>query len=83
MGGSEAVEFNMLRWVASASGFRADVAVIATILLATVNDEAGSRKTKIKETRILVRKFLSPRLLVMQMQLVNTYGTLHYYNRDR
>jgi hypothetical protein len=50
----------MLTEVATASGLRADNGVIAAILLATVNDETNSRKAKIRETAVSIRKFLSP-----------------------
>jgi hypothetical protein len=50
----------MLGWVASESALRADTGVIATTLLATVNDETSSRKAKIRKTAVLIRKFLSP-----------------------
>jgi hypothetical protein len=50
----------MLVGVASASGLRADVGVIATTLLATVNDEVSSKKAKVRKTAVLIRKLLSP-----------------------
>jgi hypothetical protein len=51
---------NTLGEVATASGLRADNGVIAATLLATVNDETSSRKAKIRETAVLIRKLLSP-----------------------
>jgi hypothetical protein len=60
IGGLEELESDMPIGVPSAYGSRADVGVTAATLLATVNDETSSRKTKIRETADLIRKFLSP-----------------------
>jgi hypothetical protein len=59
-GALEALKSNTLGEVATASGLRADNGVIAATLLATVNDETSSRKAKIRETAVLIRKLLSP-----------------------